>query len=234
MKGKTLNTISRTYYPKLKSMYLVKTPRVIQNLFPNFTWKVPTDEKIIYLTFDDGPNPDVTPWVLEQLATYNAKATFFSIGENVKQFPEVFQQVTEAGHTTGNHTYNHVSGWASDNIPFFHNARRCARLVNSTLFRPPFGRLKPKQAQFIQRHYRIVMWDVLSGDFDQNITKEKCLKNVIKNAEKGSIIVFHDSAKAKDKLQYVLPKVLAHFAAQGYIFEQLNDENLEKRALKIA
>jgi len=234
MKGKTLNTIPRTQYPKLESMYLVKTPRIIQNLFPNFTWKVPTTEKTIYLTFDDGPNPEVTPWVLEQLAAYNAKATFFSIGEAVKKFPNVFQQVIEAGHTTGNHTYNHVSGWASDNIPFFHNTRRCARLVNSSLFRPPFGRLKPKQAQFLQRHYRIVMWDVLSGDFDQNITNEKCLANVINNAESGSIVVFHDSAKAKDKLQFVLPKVLEHFTALGYTFEQLNDQNLDKRNLKIA
>lgn len=236
MKPKKINT--RTLFPelspKLKSMYLVKTPKIIQNLFPNFTWKVPTEEKVIYLTFDDGPNPEVTPWVLEQLAAYNAKATFFAVGEEVDKYPAVFQQVIDAGHTTGNHTYNHVSGWASDNIPFFHNTRRCARLVNSTLFRPPFGRLKPKQSQFLQRHYRIVMWDVLSGDFDNNITNEQCLTNVTKNAEAGSIVVFHDSAKAKDKLQYVLPKVLAHFAAQGYTFEQLNDQNLEKRALKIA
>ena len=234
MANTTGNTISRTYYPKLESMYFVKTPRVIQNLFPNFTWKVPTEEKTIYLTFDDGPNPDVTPWVLAQLAEYNAKATFFSVGEQIEKHPTIFQQVIEAGHTTGNHTYNHVSGWASDNIPFFHNARRCARLVNSSLFRPPFGRLKPKQAQFLQRHYRIVMWDVLSGDFDQNITKEKCLANVIKNAEAGSIVVFHDSAKAKDKLEFVLPKILSHFTELGYTFEQLNDDNLEKRKLKIA
>ena len=236
MNPKKINT--KTLFPelspKLKSMYLVKTPKIIQNLFPNFTWKVPTKEKVIYLTFDDGPNPEVTPWVLEQLAEYNAKATFFAVGEEVDKHPEVLQQVVAAGHTTGNHTYNHVSGWASDNIPFFHNTRRCARLVNSTLFRPPFGRLKPKQAQFLQRHYRIVMWDVLSGDFDNNITNEQCLANVTKNAEAGSIVVFHDSAKAKDKLQYVLPKVPAHFAAQGYTFEQLNDANLEKRALKIA
>jgi len=215
-------------------MYLAKTPRVIQKLFPNFTWKVPTEEKIIYLTFDDGPNPEITPWVLEQLAAYNAKGTFFTIGENVENHPTIFQQVIDAGHTTGNHTYNHVSGWGSDNIPFFHNTRRCARLVNSSLFRPPYGRLKPKQAQFIQRHYRIVMWDVMSGDFDQNTTKEKCLANVLNNTEAGSIVVFHDSLKAKDKLEYVLPKVLAHFSAQGYSFEQLNDANLEKRALKIA
>lgn len=215
-------------------MYLVKTPRIIQNLFPNFTWKVPTQEKVIYLTFDDGPNPEITPWVLEQLAEFNAKATFFSIGENVEKFPKIFKQVINAGHSVGNHTYNHINGWAYDNIPFFHNTRHCARLVKSSLFRPPYGRLKPKQAQFLQRHYRIVMWDVLSGDFDHNISKEQCLANVTNNAEKGSIVVFHDSSKAKENLQFVLPEVLKHFTALGFSFEQLNDQNLEKRALKIA
>lgn len=215
-------------------MYLVKTPKIIQNLFPNFIWKVPTQEKVIYLTFDDGPNPEVTPWVLKQLAAFNAKATFFSIGENVEKFPEVFSKVIDAGHSVGNHTYDHVNGWASDNIPFFHNTRRCARLVKSSLFRPPFGRLKPKQAQFLQRHYRIVMWDVLSGDFDQEISNEQCMTNVTKNAKNGSIVVFHDSLKAKEKLQFVLPKILAHYTALGYSFGQLNDQVVEKRALKIA
>jgi peptidoglycan/xylan/chitin deacetylase (PgdA/CDA1 family) len=215
-------------------MYFVKTPKVIQNLFPNFTWKVPTDEKVLYLTFDDGPNPNVTPWILEQLAAYNAKATFFCIGEQVEKHPEIFQQVIDANHSVGNHTFNHLSGWSSDNIPFFHNTRRCARLVNSSLFRPPYGRMKPKQVQFLQRHYRIIMWDVMSGDFDHRISNDKCLSNVVNNAEEGSIVVFHDSIKSKEKLQFVLPKVLEHYAALGYSFEQLNDQNLEKRALKIA
>ncbi len=211
-------------------MYLVKTPTFIQNLFPNFTWRIPNAEKIIYLTFDDGPIPEVTPWVLEQLRAYDAKGTFFCVGENVQKYPDVFKQVLAEGHTVGNHTYNHLAGWQTDNIPYFHNVRHCARQVNSDLFRPPYGRLKPKQAQFLQRHYRIVMWDVLSGDFDASITNEQCLQNVVKNTQAGSIIVFHDSLKAEEKLRFVLPKVLKHFAAKGYRFEQLqNTADLDMR-----
>lgn len=216
-------------------MYLVKTPNFIQDLFPNFTWRVPTQEKVIYLTFDDGPIPKVTPWVLDQLAEYNAKGTFFCVGDNVKKHTEIFNEVIRRGHSVGNHTYNHLNGWTSDNLPYFHNIRHCARLVNSSLFRPPYGRLMPKQAQFLQRHYRIIMWDVLSGDFDLNITKEQCLQNVLNKTKPGSIIVFHDSLKAEAKLQYVLPKVLAHYHQLGYRFEALNDQVAEKKTVsKIA
>ena len=204
-------------------MYFIKTPKFIQNFFPNFTWKVPTQNKEIFLTFDDGPIPEVTPWVLEQLAQYNAKATFFSVGENVKKHPAVFQSVKDAGHAVGNHTYNHLNGWGSENIPYFHNIRHCAHLVNSPLFRPPYGKLRPKQVQFLQRHYRIIMWDVLSGDFDPKITEEQCYNNVVNHTSAGSIIVFHDSLKAEKKLKYVLPKVLEYFSQQGYSFEKLND-----------
>lgn len=207
-------------------MYLIKTPQFIQNLFPNFTWCIPTQEKVIYLTFDDGPIPEVTPLVLDQLKAYDARATFFCVGDNVRKHRDVFEQVRKQGHSIGNHTFNHLNGWASDNIPYFHNVRHCASLVNSVLFRPPYGKLRPKQAQFLQRHYRIVMWDVLSGDFDVHITKEQCLDNVIKNTQRGSIVVFHDSLKAKDKLEYVLPKVLEHFSAKGYRFEQLSEQKL--------
>lgn len=217
-------------------MYLVKTPQFIQNLFPNYTWKVPIEEKEVYLTFDDGPIPEVTPWVLEQLANYNAKATFFCVGENVQKHPSVFEAVKAAGHTVGNHTYNHLDGWTTDNIPYFHNTRHSARIIGSELFRPPYGKLKPKQAQFLQRHYRIVMWDILSGDFDPNISNEQCLQNVIRNVAPGSIVVFHDSLKAKEKLEYVLPRVLQHLSEQGYRFEALQDTAQvgHKRLLKSA
>ncbi len=209
-------------------MYLVKTPKFIQNLFPNFLWKIPTSEKVLYLTFDDGPIPQVTPWVLEQLRRFDAKATFFCVGENVKKHRHVFEQVIGQGHSVGNHTFNHINGWGADNINYFHNIRHCARLVNSSLFRPPYGRLMPKQTQFLQRHYRIVMWDVLSGDFDEQLNAEQCYNNVVKHATKGSIIVFHDSLKAQPRLKAVLPKVLAHFTEQGYRFESLSQEKLEK------
>lgn len=213
-------------------MYLVKTPQFIQNLFPNYTWRIPTQEKVLYLTFDDGPIPEVTPWVLEQLEAFDAHATFFCVGDNIRKHPEVFRQVVEKGHAVGNHTYNHLNGWVSENIPYFHNVRHCASLAHSVLFRPPYGKLKPKQAQFLQRHYRIVMWDVLSGDFDPSLPKEQCLANVTGNAEPGSIVVFHDSLKAEEKLRYVLPRVLEHFAGKGYQFGKLNEEELASTHLK--
>jgi peptidoglycan-N-acetylglucosamine deacetylase len=202
-------------------MYFIKTPKLIQNLFPNFTWKMPSNDKVIYLTFDDGPIPEVTPMVLDILDSFNAKATFFCVGDNVRKYPEVFEQVINAGHMVGNHTYNHLSGWESENIEYYHNVRHCAKLVKSDLFRPPYGRMTPKQTLFLSRHYKIVMWDVLSGDFDPNISKEDCLANVINATGKGSIIVFHDSLKAKDKMMYALPRVMEHFLAKGYRFESL-------------
>lgn len=207
-------------------MYLVKTPQFIQNLFPNFTWRIPTEEKVLYLTFDDGPIPEVTPWVLNQLKLYNAKATFFCVGDNIRKHPQVFQQVKEQGHSVGNHTFNHLNGWSTDNIPYFHNVRNGASMVHTILFRPPYGRLKPKQSQFLQRHYRIVMWDVLSGDFDANISEEQCLANVVNNAQSGSIVVFHDSLKTEEKLAYVLPRTLEHFTKLGYRFEQLQEQEI--------
>jgi len=207
-------------------MYLVKTPAFIQNLFPNFTWRIPTQEKVLYLTFDDGPIPEVTPWVLEQLAAYNAKATFFCVGDNVKKYPTIFRQLTEDGHSVGNHTFNHLNGWATDKMDYFHNIRHCAKLVDSDLFRPPYGRLKPRQAQFLQRHYRIVMWDILSGDFDPNISEEQCYDNIVKKAEAGSIVVLHDSLKAEEKLRAVLPRILAYYQAQGFRFEALNTKKI--------
>lgn len=205
-------------------MYLVKTPKFIQNLFPNFIWKIPSREKVIYLTFDDGPIPEVTPWVLKTLKQFNAKATFFCVGENVKKHPEVYQEELAQGHSVGNHTYNHLNGWSTENISYFHNIRHCANLVKSVLFRPPYGRLMPKQAQFLQRHYRIIMWDVLSGDFDPKISQEQCLDNVKIKTKPGSIVVFHDSLKSFEKLQFVLPKVLQYFTEKGFRFEALHSQ----------
>ncbi len=205
-------------------MYLVKTPSFIKNLFPNFIWSVPSKDKVIYLTFDDGPIPEVTPWVMEMLEQYNAKGTFFCVGDNVQKNNAVFESLIENGHEVGNHTFNHLNGWSSENVPYFHNIRNCATLVKSELFRPPYGKLKPRQAQFLMRHYSIVMWDVLSGDFDENISKEQCLKNVLSKTKEGSIVVFHDSLKAESKLRYVLPRVLDHFANLGFRFEALDKE----------
>ena len=202
-------------------MYLVHTPQYVQALFPGFLWKMDGKQKNIYLTFDDGPIPEVTPWVLETLNAYNAKGTFFCVGDNIKKHPAIYQQVLDQGHTVGNHTLNHLSGWSTENITYFHNIRHCARMVDSGLFRPPYGKIKPSQVQFLQRHYRIIMWDVLSGDFDADIQPEACSQNVIQNAGPGSIVVFHDSLKAETNLKYALPKVLEHFTTLGFSFQAL-------------
>jgi peptidoglycan/xylan/chitin deacetylase (PgdA/CDA1 family) len=202
-------------------MYLVHTPQYVQALFPGFLWKMEGNRKEIYLTFDDGPIPGVTPWVLETLKKYDAKGTFFCVGDNIRKHPDVYDQVIEEGHTVGNHTLNHLSGWSTENITYFHNIRHCARMVDTGLFRPPYGKIKPSQVQFLQRHYRIIMWDVLSGDFDPDILPAECSRNVIQNAGPGSIVVFHDSVKAETNLRYALPKVLEHFTALGYSFQAL-------------
>lgn len=206
-------------------MYLVKTPRLIQALMPAYTWKVPTSEKVLHLTFDDGPIPEVTPWVLDTLAQYNARATFFCVGQNVERHPTVFERLLAEGHTVGNHTFNHLNGWETENIAYFHNIRHCARFVKSPLFRPPYGKITPTQRAFLERHYHIVMWDVLSGDFDPTISPEHCLLNVTNNAGKGSIVVMHDSLKAEAKLRFILPRILKYYSAQGYRFEALDDSH---------
>ncbi len=202
-------------------MYLIKTPDLIQSLFPQFTWKKATREKVLYLTFDDGPIPEITTWVLAQLQKYNAKATFFCVGDNIRRHPSVFNLVRDAGHSIGNHTNNHLNGWNTDTSDYLGNVDKCSEVVTSTLFRPPHGRLRPTQAMSLHQQYEIIMWDVLSGDFDPNITPDQCLQNVLNNTRKGSIIVFHDSLKASKNLFYALPRVLEHFSARGYRFEAL-------------
>jgi peptidoglycan/xylan/chitin deacetylase (PgdA/CDA1 family) len=203
-------------------MYLAKTPQFFQSLFPNFVWRLPTKEKNLHLTFDDGPVPEITPWVLDELKKYNAKATFFCVGDNIRKYPQIFERIVAEGHVVGNHSFNHLSGWATDNISYFHNIRYCASLVNSKYFRPPYGRIKPTQALFLQRHYKIIMWDVLSGDFDPSISNEQCYNNVMNNAKQGSIVVFHDNIKALNKLRYALPRVLESYSKMGYHFDSIN------------
>ncbi len=215
-------------------MYFVKTPRFFQRLFPALTWQIPTKEKSLFLTFDDGPTPHITPWVLRQLAKYEAKASFFMLGENAARYPHIYHKVKEAGHSIGSHGYKHLSGWNTDDEEYFRNATKCNRQLSTTLFRPPYGRLKPKQVNFLAQRYRIIMWDVLSGDFDSKITPDQCLSNVLQHAESGSIVVFHDSAKARENLYYSLPKVLEYFAARSYTFKALTASAGVKSKLKSA
>ncbi len=225
LKGRTVSSqtaafTSRNISKRLK-MYLIHTPKIIQNLFPGFVWQLPAEEPTVYLTFDDGPIPEITPWVLDLLAQYRAKATFFVVGENVEKHPDIYASILEAGHHVGNHTYHHLSGWRNEDVPYLHNVRKASQLVKSDLFRPPYGKLKPGQVQFLQRHYKIVMWDVLSGDFDASITPQRCIKNVKENVSPGSIVVFHDSKKAWKNLKVALPQVLEYLTTEGYHLDSI-------------
>ncbi|MEZ4919217.1 MAG: polysaccharide deacetylase family protein [Saprospiraceae bacterium] len=207
-------------------MYIVKTPKLVKNYLDGFIWQVPVDDKRIFLTFDDGPIPEVTPWVLETLAVFQARASFFCVGDNVFKYPEVFKQVIEQGHTVGNHTYNHLNGWNTPQLVYLENVYKCAELVSSNLFRPPYGRIRAAQRSILAKDFKFIMWDVLSGDFDPAISNEKCLENVIRYTEAGSIIVMHDSLKAEKKLRYVLPRVLEHFTQKGFEFAPILDRDL--------
>ncbi len=202
-------------------MYLVKTPRLLKMLYPQLTWDAPKSNRCIYLTFDDGPIPIVTPWVLNILQQYNAKATFFCIGDNVSKHPDEFEQVKNAGHAIGNHTYNHLKGWDTDDKTYLQNFLLADEQLRSNLFRPPYGRIKRSQIKLLKQakpDLDIIMWNVLSGDFDINLKPEKCLDNVIRNTQPGDIVLFHDSVKAFGRLQYVLPKAMEYWSKQGYNF----------------
>ena len=205
-------------------MFLHKTPILVQKLFPSLTWRVSTQAKELYLTFDDGPIPGLTPWVLEVLARYEAKATFFCVGHNVEKHPNIFRQILAEGHSVGNHTFHHLNGWQTEAITYLKDSLKAdeamAEYVQTSLFRPPYGWLTLKQRQQ-HRHKKIVMWDVLSGDFSPKLKPEAVLSKSIAATRPGSIIVFHDNLKAEDNLKYALPAYLEHFTNLGYTFKTL-------------
>jgi len=203
-------------------MYLAKTPTLIYKIYNSKDlWRVETSENNIYLTFDDGPVPEITPWVLDMLDTFEAKATFFCVGENAMRNPEILQDIIRRKHTVGNHTYNHMRSWKSEPEDYFENVVKCADYFNTTLFRPPYGKVSPNKHKLLKKHFNLVYWTVLSGDFDQSISPEKCLENAITSVEKGSIVVFHDSIKAKKNLYYTLPAFLDHFHKKGFNFKAI-------------
>ncbi|MBX2840607.1 MAG: polysaccharide deacetylase family protein [Flammeovirgaceae bacterium] len=210
-------------------MFLHKMGWLFQQvLYPTLTWSRYAEEKVIYLTFDDGPIPEMTPEILEILDQFNAKATFFCVGDNVRKYPEIAQEALAKGNALGNHTYNHLNGWQMATDSYYENIQQCGNqfaLLNGTpeikLFRPPYGRISRSQIKQIQHDYEIIMWDVLSGDFSQKLDKKKCLEKSIKFTQPGSIIVFHDNLKAKKNLDYVLPRYLEYFAKQGFTFKIL-------------
>jgi len=213
-------------------MYLTKTPSFIQSLFPYLTWRLPSKHNILYLTFDDGPIPDITEWVLDILHQHQAKATFFCVGENVAKHPIIFSRIMAEGHSVGNHTQHHINGWQTSKNIYLDDVSQCARLIDSNLFRPPYGRMRPSQINFLKHHYQIVMWDILTGDFDTTLDPDTCFQNIIHNTKPGSILVFHDSLKAAPVLQKVLPKVLQYYSGLGYTFEAISDTHNTKNITK--
>ena len=205
--------------------YWVKTRWFIKKIFPGLVWNVPSEQKTVYLTFDDGPIPEITQWVLDILKENDIKATFFCIGDNIEKHPHIFQAVIAAGHTIGNHTFNHLNGWNTADTTYLENIEACRKSIHkglhrdSFLLRPPYGKIKPSQAAAVKKMgYKIIMWDVLSADFDTTITPEQCLRNVTKNAANGSVIIFHDSIKAFANLEYALPKVITYLKENGFSF----------------
>lgn len=191
-------------------------------MYPECLWEVNTSEKDIYLTFDDGPQPVATPFVLNELKKYNAKATFFCIGKNVKEYFDLYKQIISGGHKPCNHTFNHLNGWRTTDKKYLEDIREASNLIDSDLFRPPYGKITKFQIKALQGekfNLKTIMWNVISGDFDEKITPENCYLNVIHNSAAGSIIVFHDSLKALPRLQYALPRVLEYFTVNGFQFK---------------
>ncbi|GAA4971955.1 polysaccharide deacetylase family protein [Algibacter aquimarinus] len=209
----------------------IKTPVVAKKMFPNYIWDISTTSKTIYLTFDDGPTPKITDWTLKTLKDFNAKATFFCIGKNIEENPEIFQNILKEGHSIGNHTQNHMKGWKTSSKKYLKNIEEAKISIEKTnhysdktvnLFRPPYGQITPKQGKKLMAlGYKIIMWDVLSFDWDKNVSKKTCLENVISKTREGSIVVFHDSIKASKNMKYTLPKVLEHFSNLNYSFSAI-------------
>jgi peptidoglycan-N-acetylglucosamine deacetylase len=206
---------------------MIKTHRLVKMLYPELVWRKEVDEKVIHLTFDDGPVPGVTEFVLDELDRYHARATFFCVGENIVKHPEIFRKIVSAGHQVGNHTYNHLNGWKTADSDYIGNIALCENLLSDLpnggpkLFRPPYGKIKKSQIMQLRGEFQIVMWDVLTRDFDNGKPVERCLKKSVASTEAGSIVVFHDRHKNEGRLKYMLPKYLSHFAEAGYVFEKI-------------
>jgi len=206
--------------------YFVKTPGWLKRIYDSYIWSIPESDKVLYLTFDDGPHPEATPFVLKELKKHNALATFFCIGKNVVSYPAIYKQIINEGHSVGNHTYNHLNGWKTGNDDYLKDIALASHEIDSNLFRPPYGRITSFQAKNLRsamngKEPKVIMWDVLSGDFDIDCTPQQCLSNVLLATVSGSIIIFHDSEKAFPNLAYTLPRILNYFSEKGYLFKSL-------------
>jgi len=201
-----------------KRKLFIKTPLLFKLLYPTLIWNLSREQKKLYLTFDDGPTPEVTEKVLEILAHYKAKATFFCVGQQVEKHPEIFNKIQELNHIIGNHSYSHKRGWDTNTNDYILDVRKASKLINTKIFRPPYGKISRQQIAMLKQDFKIIMWDVLSYDYDILVSPQQCADNVIRNARNGSIVVFHDSQKAKENVLLALPIVLEHFQKLGYQF----------------
>lgn len=197
-------------------MLIAKIPRLLRKTFRSLTWELPAEDRKVYLTFDDGPTPEVTEWVLDRLDEYQARATFFCLGKNVEANPGIFEMIKTREHAVGNHTYSHKKGFRTSVRSYIKDVDRAAELIQSDLFRPPYGRIRPAQVRALNKKYRIIMWSVLSVDYDPGLQEKQVIRNVVENVRPGSVIVFHDSLKARKNLYVALPEVLAFLRREGY------------------
>lgn len=202
-------------------MINLSPPKFFHRLFPSLIWSIPDEKDAVFLTFDDGPTEDVTFWVLDQLKKYDAKATFFVLGKNVELNPHIYERIVAEGHKIGNHTYSHQKGWATDTSQYIQDVDFANGFVNSNLFRPPYGRVKPSQLRVLKQRYKIIMWDVLSMDYSRRVSPRRVVNNVINHIHPGAIIVFHDSRKAERSLRYALPRVLEAISQKGLKFKSI-------------
>ena len=202
-------------------------PRMVTWLFPNRVWQIPTAQKEIFLSFDDGPHPRITPLVLDMLATHGAKASFFCIGDRVKRFPGIYQRIVDEGHAIGNHTFHHINGWKTNDADYLTNITEAALCIDSRLFRPPYGRIKGSQARaIVAKGFKTIMWTVLSGDYDAKLNPAQCANRVLENIEPGFIFLFHDAEKAEKNMLFALEKLLEACKIQGFRCEKINDKLL--------
>lgn len=199
-------------------MFRYNTPQLMPWLIPGVTWSMPREGKNIYLTFDDGPHPEITRWVMDELDKFNAKATFFCVGDNVRKYPEVFDLLLEKGHRAGNHTFNHLDGWNTGNFAYLKNIALCDEYTHSNLFRPPYGKISPAQYKAVKRKYKVVYWSILSRDFEKELDIEESLGYMLKHTGEGSIVLFHDSVKAEKNMKQLLPAFLQYFSEKGFRF----------------
>jgi len=203
-------------------MATARIPLIAKSIYKGALCRIESKEKAVYLTFDDGPIPEATPLVLDILKQYNAKATFFCVGDNVRKYPEIFQRIVNEGHSVGNHTFNHIDGWKTTLKTYTENVEKCTELVGSKLFRPPYGRIRLSQFNNLKKKYKIVLWDLLSMDYDTKLDANRCFSIVEKKTREGSILVFHDSIKAHEKIPHLLPRTLEFLAKEGYALKPIS------------